>query len=231
MWPSERYTQRRGRSVVPETLVRTRACTRLRCRSRDNFLTLADATVVSFALRRRAAGLGASLARFLLQALTGDANTFLLVGIGRTQRANVRGHLADLPLVRATDHDVRLFVHRDLNAFGNLEFDRVRFAEREGHQFAFELRAIADAHDVQILLEALRHAVHRVGHQRARESMQRAMLFGGALGEQHPIFLLESDAERHTDVQLALGALDFDLAALQRDFHALRDRNGFVADA
>src|SRR6266852_5497113 len=48
IWPSERYTQRRGRSVVPETLVRTRACTRRRCRSRDNFLTLGDATVVSY---------------------------------------------------------------------------------------------------------------------------------------------------------------------------------------
>src|SRR5260370_16368304 len=98
MWPSERYTQRRGRSVVPETLVRTRACTRLRCRSRDNFLTRTDATVVSFVLRG-AAGLRASLASLLLQALTRDANAFLLVGVGRTQRANFPGPLANLPLV------------------------------------------------------------------------------------------------------------------------------------
>src|ERR1700740_977284 len=123
MWPSERYTQRRGRSVVPETLVRTRAWTRLRCRSRDNFLTRADATVVSFALRRRAAGLRASLAGLLLQALAGNANPFLLVGIGRAQRANIRSHLADLALVRAADNQMGLFIDGDLNAFGNLELD------------------------------------------------------------------------------------------------------------
>src|ERR1700756_6014832 len=120
MWPSERYTQRRGRSGVPETLVRTRACTRLRCRSRDSFLTRADATVVSFALRGDA-GLCASLASLLLQALAGDANAFLLVGIGRTERANVRSYLADLAFVRAAHHDVRLLIDRDLNAFRNLD--------------------------------------------------------------------------------------------------------------
>src|SRR6267154_5369217 len=95
-------------------------------------------------LLRRAAGLRASLASLLLQALAGDANAFLLVRIRRTQRTNVRSYLADLALVRAADHDVRLLVHRDLNAFRNLELDRVRLAEREGDSFALELRAIAD---------------------------------------------------------------------------------------
>src|SRR5882762_3980133 len=126
MWPSERYTHRRGRSVVPETLVRTRACTRRRCRSRDNFLTLGDATVVSSCLLRRAAGLCASLSSLLLQALAGNANDFLLVWIRRTQRANITGHLANLPLVRAADHDVGLLVDRDLNALRNRELDRMR---------------------------------------------------------------------------------------------------------
>src|SRR5882762_82196 len=125
MWPSERYTHRRGRSVVPETLVRTRACTRRRCRSRDNFLTLGDATVVSSCLLRRAAGLRASLASLLLQGLAGNANAFLLVRIGRTQRANVRGHLAHLTFIRAADHDVGLLVDRDLNAFRDWELDRM----------------------------------------------------------------------------------------------------------
>src|ERR1700726_4406732 len=107
-----------------------------------------------FALRR-AAGLRASLASLLLQALASDANAFLLVGVGRTQRANVRGHLPDLPLVRAADHEVRLLVDRDLNALGNLELDGMRLAQGESNRFAFELRAISDADDVQILLEAL----------------------------------------------------------------------------
>src|ERR1700687_219341 len=229
MWPSERYTQRRGRSVVPETLVRTRACTRLRCRSRDNFLTRADATVVSFALRR-AAGLRASLASLLLQTLASDANAFLLVRIGRTQRANVRGHLANLAFIRAADNEVRLLVHGDLNALGNLKFDGMRLTERERNGFALQLRAVAYTHDVELFFETLRDPVHRVGDEGASESMQRAMLFRSALGAEHAVLLLEGDAVRHTHGKLALGALHFDFPILQGDFHALRNRNWFVAD-
>src|SRR6266849_5473214 len=187
MWPSERYTQRRGRSVVPETLVRTRAWTRLRCRSRDNFLTRADATVRLLLPLRRGAGLRASLPGLLLQALAGDANAFLLIWIGRTQRANVRSHLADLAFVRAADNQVRLLVHGDLNALGNLELDGVGLAKRKGDRFAFELRAIADTHDVEFFLETLRDAMNGVGDERASQ-------------------------------------------AFQRDFHALRHGNWFVAD-
>src|SRR5260221_12399526 len=182
-----------------------------------------------FALRR-AAGLRASLAGLLLQALARDANTFLLVGVGRTQRANVRGHLADLPFVRAADHDVRLLVDRDLNTLGNLKLDGMRLAERESNRFALQLRTVADADDVQVLLEALRDAVHRVGEQRASKPVQRPMIFGGALGDEHAVFLLEGDAVGHTDGELALGALHFDFPVLQGDFHALRNRNWFVAD-
>src|SRR6266404_3021726 len=179
---------------------------------------------------RGAAGLRASLASLLLQAFAGDANAFLLVRVGRTQRANVRSNLADLALVRAADHDVGLLVHRDLNAFRNLELDGVRLAEREGDSFALELSAIADAYDVQIFLETLRDTVNRIGDESASEPMQRAMIFRSALGEQHAVFLLEGDAVRHTHIELALGALDFDFAALQGDFHALRKQNWFIAD-
>src|SRR6266481_851466 len=126
---------------------------------------------------RGAAGLRASLASLLLQAFAGDANAFLLVRVGRTQRANVRSNLADLALVRAADHDVRLLVHRDLNAFRNLELDRVRLAEREGNGFAFELRAVADAHNIEIFFEALRNSVNRIRDERASEPVKRAMIF------------------------------------------------------
>src|SRR4029077_545130 len=162
-----------------------------------------------FALRR-GAGLRASLASFLLQALAGDTNAFLLVGVGRTQGANVRSYLADLTFVRAADNQMRLLVDGNLNALGNLELDGMRFAERESNRFAFELRAVSDAHDVQIFLEALRDTVHRVGDQRPGEPVQRAMLFGGALGDERAVFLLEGDAEGHTHCELALGALHFD---------------------
>src|SRR5260370_8178829 len=83
-----------------------------------------------FALRG-AAGLRASLASLLLQALTRDANAFLLVRVGRTQRANVSGHLAYLALVCAADHDVPLLFHVYLNALGNLELVRMILPETQ----------------------------------------------------------------------------------------------------
>ena len=71
-----------------------------------------------------AASLGSRFAGLFLQPLAGDADALLLVRIGRTQRAHVGGHLADLAFVRAADHDVRLLFHRDLNAFRNRKLDR-----------------------------------------------------------------------------------------------------------
>src|SRR5271157_5238823 len=108
MCPTERYTLKRGRSAVPDTLVRTRACTRWRCSSRDNLRTDADATVVSPSIRfrlhpanvrspkkthalRGSACFRAGLARLLLQTFAGDADALLLVRIRRTQRTYVRG--------------------------------------------------------------------------------------------------------------------------------------------
>ena len=61
---------------------------------------------------------------------------------------------------------------------------------------ALELRAVADAHDVEIFLEAGGDAGDRVGDQSASQTVQRAMIFGGAQGVQHAVLLLEGDAVR-----------------------------------
>ena len=78
--------------------------------------------------------------------------------------------------------------------------------------FALELGAISDADDVQILLETLRHAVHGVGHQRARQAVQRRLLVALADRVQLGALLLESDASRQIHIQLALRSLHFDRA-------------------
>src|SRR6266704_5739157 len=208
MWPSERYTDKRGRSGVPSTLVRTRAWTRWRCKSRDSLRTRVDATVSSPQNQRprsgpcyswprtsrdqpflRGAGLCSRLAGLLLQPLTSDAHALLLVGVGRTQRAHIRGNLADLAFVRAAHDDVRLLFHRNLNAFRNREFDWMGLAKREGNLFALQLSAIAHAHDVEFFLEARGHTMHGVGDQRASKTVQRAVIFRRARGGQHAIFL------------------------------------------
>ena len=125
----------------------------------------------------RAASFGSRLAGLLLQPLAGDANALLLVRIGRTQRAKIRGHLADLRLVRAADDDVRLLIDGNLNSLGNRKLDGVGLAESEGDDFALKLGAIADADDVEIFLEALGDAMNGVGQERAGEAMERAMFF------------------------------------------------------
>src|SRR5260370_27480036 len=94
-----------------------------------------------FALRR-GAGLGASLASFLLQALAGDTNTFLLVGVGRPQGANVGSHLANLAFVRAADDQMGLLVYRNLNALVNLELDVMRLPHRHITSFPFLLHPV-----------------------------------------------------------------------------------------
>ena len=101
---------------------------------------------------------------------------FCLYGSGGRSAANIRGDLADLVLVRAGHGHVRLLFDRDLNSFGNRKLDRMRIAEREDHVLALDLGAIADADDVQVLLEAGGDAGDGVGDQRARQAVQRAVL-------------------------------------------------------
>src|SRR3984893_16186075 len=202
--------------------------------------TLADATVVSpsnpcgycLNLPRslRAAGLRSSLACFLLQALAGDTNALLFVRVGRTQLANIRRNIANLAFVRAADDQLRLFLDGDLNSLRNVKLDRVRLAECECDHLALKFRAVANAHDIEIFLEAGGDAGDRVGHQGARQTMQRAMLFGCAEGVQHPVLLLEGDAARNRNRELTLRPLYFDAIALQRDFNAARQWNWFAPD-
>src|SRR5580693_1543289 len=143
MCPSERYTQRRGRSVVPATRVRTRSCTRRRCASFEMLRTLAVATLLLLQIpaaafcgfwirgskdprlhwRRglRAAGFCSCFTGLLLQAFARYAHALLLVWVGRAQLANVRGNLTDLTFVRAAYDQVRLLLDGDLDAFGNVK--------------------------------------------------------------------------------------------------------------
>src|SRR5580658_6406086 len=94
--------------------------------------------------------LHAGLASLLLETLASDANALLFVRVWRTQRAEVCRHLAHLILVRPGNRQVRLPFDGNLNSFRNGEFDRVRIAERENHSLAFQLRAVAYAHDIEI---------------------------------------------------------------------------------
>src|SRR5439155_18946646 len=117
------------------------------------------------------------------------ADALALVRLRLADGADLRSGLPDHLLVRALDdHDRRLgHVERDPRA--RLDDDGVRIADVELEVGAAHRGAIADALDLQALLEALRDALDHVRDQAARETVQRAVLapLGRALDRDRPL--------------------------------------------
>src|SRR5690349_14360496 len=148
----ERKTTSRGRSAVPRTFARTRRWRRRRASLTVRLGTLTD--------------LSPHVLPFVADALA-------LVGLGRANLADLGGRLADHLLVRSLDDDLGRRRHFERDAGAWLDRDRVRVANGELEVGALERRAIADALDLELLLEALRDALDHVGHERPRETVQR----------------------------------------------------------
>src|SRR3954469_12790606 len=77
------------------------------------------------------------------------ADALALVGLRRALLADVRGDLADELLGDPLDDDARRLGHLELDALGRGDVDRMRVAEREREVLARELRAVADALDLE----------------------------------------------------------------------------------
>src|SRR5580704_690848 len=176
-------------------------------------------------------GLRAGLASLLLQSLASDADALLLVRVGRTQRAQIRGNLADLALIGAGHGHVRLLFDRDRDSYRNRKFDRVRIAEREHHVLALYFSAVTNADDIEVFLEAGRYAGDGVGNQRARKAVQRALIVRRTLRIENAVLLLEADAGRQRHIELALRALNFHFVGLDVDLHARGHRDDFVSNS
>src|SRR5580700_9095085 len=71
------------------------------------------------------------LAGLLAEHLTGIADSFILVRIGRTQRADVRGHLSYALFVVAAQNQMRLLVDLEVHALWQQQLDGVRIAQSE----------------------------------------------------------------------------------------------------
>src|SRR5262249_23120566 len=175
----------------------------------------------------------AGLARLLLEHLAHVADPLLLVGIGPAQLADLRRDLPHLLPVDPGDGDARLLVHGDLDAFGDAILDRVREAEREHDLVALDLRAIADADDVEVLAEALGHALDRVLRERARHAVEGphlALVVHALAGELGPLEL-ERDARGHRGLELALRALHLEGGLSDLDLHLLGHRDDLASYA
>ena len=125
--------------------------------------------------------------------LAAVADALALVGLGRAALADVRGDLADELLVDAAHDDFGRLRDLELDALGRLDRDRVRVAERHLQALAFQRRPVADALDLQFLLEAVGDALDHVRDQAAGEAVKGAMLasIGGAGDGDRAVRLLD----------------------------------------
>src|ERR1041384_8160509 len=97
---------------------------------------------------------------FLLAFLTEDVlarvlDALALVGLGRTEGADLGRDLPDLLLVHPGHHDLGRFRRRDRDPFGHRIDHVVAVAERELQILALQRGTEADAGDLELLLEAL----------------------------------------------------------------------------
>src|SRR6476619_525487 len=190
----ERKTVRRGRSAVPRTFARTR-----RWRRRRPSLTVRLGTL-------------ADLSPHVL-ALVADA--LALVGLGRAHLADLGGRLPDDLLVRAIDDHLRRLWDVERHAVARGDRDGVREADGELELRALELRAIPDALDLEVLLEAVRDALDHVRDERPREPVERAVLaaLGGAGHGDDAVLLRDPHADGHALLERAERPRDLHVAA------------------
>src|SRR5260221_6411691 len=237
MWAWLRNTARRGRVVVPWIFFRIRSWSRLRTSS---FVL----TFIAFSFpgakhprRSPSASLhsagGPGLARLLLQDLAHVADPLLLVGIRLAQVVDLRRHLADLLAVDPGDGDPRLLVHRDLDPLGDLVFDRMRIAEGEHDLAPLDRRLVAHPHDVEVLAEALRHALDGVLGEGPGQPVEGPLLalvvraLAGKLGPGED----ELDPRRHGGLELAFGSLHLDRGLADGDLDPRGDGDDLASDA
>src|SRR5438552_5827506 len=200
----DRNTARRGRSAVPRTCLRTRACRRRRA----SCLSFVVCVIGVASLRR--------LARLAVDDLTQVAHTLALVGLGLAQPPDVGRHLADELLVDTPHGDARRCRNLEGDAFGRV--DRHHMAEPQGQLDAvgtLRRSAVADADDLELLGEPLGDADNHVVHQRTGETVQGAVpsLVVGPLHEDVPVLLADGDVLGDRPLEVALRPLDGDAPA------------------
>src|SRR5690606_33634577 len=98
---------------------------------------------------------GSRLLGFLADdVLAGVLHTLALVRLGRTEAADLGGHLAHALLVSACDQDLGLGRGGDGDAFRRREQHRVREPKRQVQVPALHGGAVADANQLELALEA-----------------------------------------------------------------------------
>src|SRR5262245_46165532 len=162
MWRALRNTVTRARALraTDPALRSLRACHFRSASSRilrfipDDLRSAAPRCALRFPSARRA---GRRLADLAPHALVDVADALALVRLRRPQCAQVGRELSDPAAVDAFDPDDHVAVDGHREAFGHRELDRMREAEQQGELLARDLRAIADALDLELSRERRHH--------------------------------------------------------------------------
>src|SRR6185436_2007754 len=153
---------------------------------------------------------------FELDTLVRVAHALALVRLSRAVVANVGRYLPNLLPIHALDDDLVLARRFDRDSRWNRILDRVREAERQVQLLALHGGAVADTDELELLLEALRHARDHVRQVRARRARHRVGEVAiRARGNLHEVaFDRDLDLGIGLERQAALLALDRDAPAL-----------------
>src|SRR3569623_2668549 len=152
--------------------------------------------------------------------LAGIAHALALVGLRRTERADLGRNFADALLVRTLDEDLGLRRGLERDAFGRVEHDRVREAQAQAQRLAGHRSAVTHADQLQLALVTLGHALDHGGQQRTRGT---AELVVGALGQRdagNAVIDGHGHARQGMHRQPALRALDGAAVGVGLQIHA-----------
>src|SRR5215207_4321491 len=154
-----------------------------------------------------------------------------LVGLRAAEVADLGGGLADLLLVDAGDDDLRRLRGRDRDAGRDRIIDVVAVAERQLQGLAGDLGAVADAIDLELLLETLGDAVDEALHLGAGHAPLGAGALRLVARRDADSAVLHGDGHLLGDeeAQLALGALHLHGLAGDARRHPGRHRNRLLA--
>ena len=145
-------------------------------------------------------------------------------------RPNIRRHLAHKLAVVPAQHQVRLLIDLEIYAIGQQDLDGMRVTQRESRDLALDIGTVADADDIEFTNESGRNALHRIGGERAGQSVQRRVIVGVAHEVEPAILLYDLDAGGNRHSERALGSRDLQLLA-DLHLHAARQRDRFFSNS
>jgi hypothetical protein len=169
----------------------------------------------------------------LLHDFTLVTDPFAFVRLGRAERTNFGGDLADLLLVDAVDVNLVGPLDGERDPLGRGVRDRMRIAELQVEAFAGLGGAIADALNLEALAVAFGDALDHVRDERPREPVRRTvhLRFAEPLDARASVFDENADLRNDVLLELALGALDAHDRVRHGDRDVVGDRDQEFTDA